>query len=151
MYMSLITINGGSTTNNNIYVKQLSDNTLWYSTTDNSDDNTNTGIWTQININIDWQIVLNNINIEKTVTNRLILNLLTDVTILNLNNYITINTDYTTINTNNKQIIVSTLDNYTGFIHNKVMLKNNTMLKNTTTDLNIPGSGGGYVRRPMEI
>ena len=31
------------------------------------------------------------------------------------------------------------------------MLKNNTMLKNTTTDPNIPGSGGGYVRRPMDI
>jgi hypothetical protein len=73
------------------------------------------------------------------------LTLLTDVSILNLNNYIIINTDYTTINTNNKQINVSTLDNYTGFIHNKIMLKN------TTTDPNIPGSGGGYVRRSMEI
>jgi len=143
--MSLITINGGSTTNNNIYVKQLSDNTLWYSTTDNSDNNTITGIWTQININIDWQIVLNNSNIEKTETNRLILTLLTDVTILNLNNYIIINTDYTIVDTNNKQIKVYTLDNYTGFIHNKIMLKN------TTTDPTIPGSGGGYVRRPMEI
>ena len=149
--MSLITINGGSTTNNNIYVKELSDNTLWYSITDNSDDNTIIGIWTQININIDWQIVLNNTNIVRTETNRLILTLLTDVSILNLNNYIIINTDYTTINTNNKQIKVSTLDNYTGFIHNKMMLKNNTMLKNTTTDPTIPGSGGGYVRRPMEI
>jgi len=149
--MSLITINGGSTTNNNIYVKELSDNTLWYSTTDNSDDNTIIGIWTQININIDWQIVLNNTNIVKTETNRLILTLLTDVSIVNLNNYIIINTDYTTINTNNKQIKVSALDNYTGFIHNKIMLKNNTMLKNTTTDPTIPGSGGGYVRRPMEI
>ena len=49
--MSLITINGGLTTDNNIYIKELSDNTLWYSTTDNSDDNTNIGIWTQININ----------------------------------------------------------------------------------------------------
>ena len=143
--MSLITINGGSTTNNNIYIKELSDNTLWYSTTDNSDDNTIIGIWTQININIDWQIVLNNTNIVKTETNRLILTLLTDVSILNINNYININTDYTTINTNNKQIKVSTLDNYTGFIHNKIMLKN------TTTDPTIPGSGGGYVRRPMEI
>jgi len=149
--MSIITINGGLTTNNNIYVKELSDNTLWYSTTDNSDDNTITGIWTQININIDWQIVLNNTNIVRTETNRLILTLLTDVSIINLNNYIIINTDYTTINTNNKQIKVSTLDNYTGFIHNKMMLKNNTMLKNTTTDPTIPGSGGGYVRRPMEI
>jgi len=149
--MSLITINGGSTTNNNIYVKELSDNTLWYSITDNSDDNTIIGIWTQININIDWQIVLNNTNIVRTETNRLILTLLTDISILNLNNYIIINTDYTTINTNNKQIKVSTLDNYTGFIHNKMMLKNNTMLKNTTTDPTIPGSGGGYVRRPMEI
>ena len=143
--MSLITINGGLITNNNIYVKELSDNTLWYSTTDNSDDNTNTGIWTQININIDWQIVLNNSNIEKTETNRLILTLLTDVSILNLNNYIIINTDYTIVDTNNKQIKVYTLDNYTGFIHNKIMLKN------TTTDPNIPESGGGYVRRPMEI
>jgi hypothetical protein len=143
--MSLITINGGLTTDNNIYIKELSDNTLWYSTTDNSDDNTIIGIWTQININIDWQIVLNNTNIVKTETNRLILTLLTDVSILNINNYININTDYTTINTNNKQIKVSTLDNYTGFIHNKIMLKN------TTTDPTIPGSGGGYVRRPMEI
>ena len=141
--MSLITINGGLTTDNNIYIKELSDNTLWYSTTDNSDDNTIIGIWTQININIDWQIVLNNTNIEKTDSNRLILTLLTDINILNLNNYIIINTDYTTINTNNKKIKISTLDNYTEFIHNKIMLK--------TTDPTIPESGGGYVRRPMEI
>ncbi len=113
-----ITINGGSTTNNNIYIKQLSDNSVWYSTTNNSDNNTSTGSWTRIDANVDWQIVLNNTNTIKTEANRLKLTLLTDIIIKNINNCLIINTDYITIDGNNKTITIDGISNYPGLIQN---------------------------------
>ena len=150
-----ININGGLTTNNNIYIKQLSDNSVWYSTTNNSDNNTNTGSWTRIDANVDWQIVLNNTNTTKTEINLLKLTLLTDIIIKNINNCLIINTDYITIDGNNKTIVISGISNYPGLIQNgtgnssaetiNTLGKNNIIIQNiniSTTNSTLAQYGG---------
>lgn len=148
-----ININGGSTTNNNIYIKQLSDKSVWYSTTNNADDNTNIGTWTQINANVDWQIVLNNTNTTKTEANRLILTILTDITIGNINNCLIVNTDYITIDGNNKTITIDgNIINYPGLIQNGTGNSStktiNTIGKNNITiqNINISSSNSTLVQ-----
>jgi hypothetical protein len=138
---TIIPIDSGLATNNNIYIKQLSNNSIWYSTTNNSDDNTSTGSWTRINANVDWQIRLSNTNITKTETNRLKLTLLTDIIINNVDNCLIINTDYITIDGNNKTIVISSISNYPGLIQNGTGNSSaetiNTLGKNNITIQNI--------------
>ena len=137
-------INGGLSTNNNIYIKQLTNNNIYWSTTNDASDNITNGTWTQINPISAWQIILNNTNATLNETNRLVITFLTNITITNANNYFVVNTNYITIDGNNKTVTISGVTNYPGLIKNGISGVPGTNGKSNITvqNINITTSNG---------
>jgi len=144
-----IQINGGLSTNNNIYIKQLTNGNIYYSTTNNADDNISTGTWTQINTAVDWQVGISNTNSTPDETNRLTVKILTNMTLNNVNNSFLINSSYITLNGNNKTFTINNVTNWEGIVGNGIF-RNNVIIQNfitTSTGSTTLITGGGYIIR----
>jgi len=114
-----VQINGGLPADNNIYIKQLTNGNIYYSTTNNADDNISTGTWTQINTAVDWQVNVSNTNSTKNETNRLTVIFLSDMILNNINNSFIIEnfTKFITINGNNKTFYINNIQGWTGLVN----------------------------------
>jgi len=103
--------------NNNIYIKQLGNGNIYYSTTNNADLNILTGTWTQINTDVDWQVNLSNTNNEPNETNRLVVTFLSNIILNDVNNTFTINSNFVTFNGNNKTFTIDSVNDWLGLIY----------------------------------
>ena len=145
-----VTINCGLSTNNNIYIKQLTNGNIYYSTTNNADDNITTGTWTRINTAADWQVSLNNTNSVRSETNRLTVTFVTNITLSNISNKFNILTSFITLDGNNKTFYINTNSSgWNGLIGvfafiNDIIIKN--FITNTTDQSTVClFNGCGYI------
>jgi hypothetical protein len=113
---TIISISCDLLTNNNIYIKQLTNGKVYYSMTNNADDDILTGVWTHISIVTDWQVYLYNGNSVRDETNRLIVTFLTNITLNHVDNRFIIYTSFVTLNGNNKTFYINNVINWTGLI-----------------------------------
>ena len=116
--LTYININGSATTNNNIYIKQLTNNEIYYSTTDNSDNDTNTGSWTRIDTVVDWAVKVANTNSVHSEMNRLTIKFLSNISLNNVSNQFIVapNTKFVTLDGNNKSFTLSNITDWKGLI-----------------------------------
>jgi hypothetical protein len=104
----VISIYGSLSSDNNIYIKQLINGNIYYSTLDNTDDDI-IG-WTLINTNLDWQVNIYNQGSPLTVK------FLSNITLNNINNKFTICSPLITINGNNNIFSIINIPNWFGLI-----------------------------------
>lgn len=126
--------------NNNIYIKQLSDDRIFYSTTNNADDNVNTGIWYLISIQSDWQVNFINYNSVPDETNRLVVTFLTNITLNNIDNGFVIRSNFVTLDGGNHTFTITDVPQYTGIIGTSnsignIIIKNFIIQANGTTTI----------------
>ena len=84
--ITTVAINSALSSNNYIYIKQLTNGAIYYSTTNNADDNITTGTWVRINAAVDWQVTLTNTNAARNETNRLVVTFLTNMILGHIDN-----------------------------------------------------------------
>jgi hypothetical protein len=134
-------ISGAFSSNNNIYIKQLTNGNIYWSTTNNSANDTTTGTWEQINTAVDWQVKLENTNTTPNETNRLVVTFLTNITISHANNYFIIGSHYVSVDGGNKTVTVSGVTDYPGLIQNGVPNVANGFSNITVTNINTQITG----------
>jgi hypothetical protein len=126
-------------TNNNIYLKQLPNNTIWYSTINNADNNTVQ--WSELSM----PCAISNTNVTRNESNRLVVTFLTNINITSANQYFVIGSDYVTIDGGNKMVTISGITGgYPGLIQNGTYGANGKS-NITVQNINIQGSNNSVL------
>jgi hypothetical protein len=148
--ITTVAINSALSINNNIYIKQLTNGAMYYSTTNNADDNITTGTWIQINAAVDWQVTIANTNTTPSNTNRLVITFLTNIILNHVDNNFFINSTFITMNGNNKIFYINNITDWKGLLQN-AYLKGDIIIQNFITSsignptLNIAARAGYLV------